>query len=187
MKEYKFRKFGGSLIADVGAYLRDYLIKNPNISIYVGTDSDNKRSKTVYASVIALYDLDRRDGVHYIFCRDKTPKENVIFNRMLNEVQRSIDLADYLEIELEGFVKRISSEDVSKMRDENNNLYQSHQTKLCVIDVDINPLDGNGHNKSHKAFDAARSWIVGSGYRCRFKPYSWSANCAADLMCKRSF
>ena len=187
MKEYKFRKFGGSLIADVGVYLRDYLTKFPNTSIFVGTDSDNKRGKTNYATVVAMYDLDRRDGVHYIFCRDKTPKEHVIFSRMLQEVQRSLDLADYLEIELEGFVNRISSEDVSKMRDENNNLYQSHQTKLCVIDVDINPLDGNGHNKSHKAFDAARSWLVGSGYRARFKPHSWSASVSADLICGRSF
>jgi predicted RNase H-related nuclease YkuK (DUF458 family) len=187
MKDYKFRKFGGSPIEDVGVYLREYLTKNPNTSIFIGTDSDNKRGHTMYATAICMYDLDRRDGVHYIFCRDKTPKEAVIFSRMLNEVQRSVDMAEYLEKQLEGFVKRFTPEEIVKMRDENNNLYKAHQVKLCTIDIDINPFDGNGHNKSHKAFEAARSWVSGSGFRCRFKPYSWAANCAADLICKRSF
>lgn len=183
MREFRFKKFGGAFIEDVGDYLREYLAKNTNTSVFIGTDSDNKRGKTQYATVVALYDLDRRDGVHYIFTKDRTPKETVIFNRMLGEVQRSIDMADYLEVELEGYVKRRTPEEVVKMRDENNNLYKAHQTKLCTIDVDINPFDGNGHNKSHKAFESARSWVTGSGFRVRFKNNSWAASVAADLIC----
>jgi len=183
MKDYKFKKLGGDFIEDVGFYLREYLEKYPNTSIFIGTDSDNKRGKTQYATTICMYDLDRRDGVHYIFTKDRTPKETVIFSRMLNEVQRSIDVAEYLEIELEGYLKRYTPEELVKMRDENNNLYKAHQIKLCTVDIDINPFDGNGHNKSHKAFEAARGWVIGSGFRARFKPVSWAASVAADLCC----
>jgi len=185
MREYKFRKFGGSRIEDVGTYLREYLTKYPNTSIYVGTDSKNRRNYTIYATIIAMYDHERKDGVHYIFTKDRTPKESVIFSRMLNEVQYSIDMADYLEEELEGYLKRYTSEEVSKMRDENNSLFKAHQTNLVNIDVDINPFSGNGHNKSNQAFEAARSWVTGSGYRCRFKPHAWGASVAADMISNR--
>jgi predicted RNase H-related nuclease YkuK (DUF458 family) len=185
LQDLQFKKFGGDFISDLGQYIRDYLEKFPDTSIYVGCDSDNRRNHTMYAITVCMYDTKRKDGVHYIFTREQTPKERSIFNRMLGEVQRSINVAEYLEKELEGHIKRFTAEELMKMRDENNNLYKGHQDKLVVIDIDINPFSGNGHNKSNQAFEAARGWVVGSGFRCRFKPYSMAANSAADLICKR--
>jgi|TARA_R110000851_G_scaffold270161_2_gene422839 predicted RNase H-related nuclease YkuK (DUF458 family) len=191
MKEYKFKKFGGEFIDDVGAYLREYLTKNPNISIYVGCDSVNRRNHTMYAVAICMYDTVRKDGVHYIFARKKSKKERVIFTRMWKEVEKSVEVSEYLEKELDGYIKRHTPEDLVNMRDENLEFYSANQDKLVIIDVDINSDRGGGHNKSNVAFEAARSYTTGLGYRTRFKGNKvgaspFAANSAADLIAKRA-
>lgn len=184
----RFKKFGDIQIDDVGQYLRDYL-KNypqdrPQPSIYVGTDSTSKRGKVSYATVIALYDEFRKDGVHYIFKRDREVGKLDVFSRMWREVEKSLEVAEYLEVELEGHLKRYTIEDLMVMKNPAGGYWKVHQDKLVTIDVDINPLDGGGKNKSHVAYEAAKSTLTGYGYRCRFKPWSWAANCCADLLCK---
>lgn len=186
MKE-KFKKLGGEQIADVGAYIRDYLKVYPQTSIYVGTDSISKRGKVNYATVIALYDEIRKDGVHYIFKRDKEIGKVDIFSRMWREVEKSIEVAEYLEIELDGHLKRHTIEDLMVMKNPAGGYYKVNQNKLCVIDVDINTDPGGGKNKSYVAYEAAKGWLVGLGYRARFKQENsspWAANVCADLVCK---
>ena len=184
----RFKKFGEFQIEDVGAYLRDYLRNYPpgqaQPSIYVGTDSTSKRGKVNYATVIALYDEVRKDGVHYIFKRDKEVGKLDIFSRMWREVEKSLEVAEYLETELEGHLKRYSIEDLMVMKNPAGGYYKVHQNKLVTIDVDINPTLGGGKNKSHVAYEAAKGYVVSMGYRERFKPHSWAANCCADLLCK---
>ena len=183
MKE-KFKKFGGHQILDVGEYLREYLKKYPQTSIYVGTDSMMKRGKVQYATIIAMYDEVRRDGVHYIYKRDKEIGKLDIFSRMWREVEKSEEVASYLESELEGHLKRLDIEDVMVMKNPMGGYYKGNQTKLVTIDVDINPDEGGGKNKSNIAFEASKGYLTGLGYRCRFKPHAWAATCAADLFCK---
>jgi len=180
----RFKKFGGEEIPDVGEYLRAYLKKYPLTSVFVGTDSMSKRGKVSYATVIALYDEVRKDGVHYIFKRDKEIGKLDIFSRMWREVEKSIEVAEHLEVELEGHIKRLDIEDLMVMRNPAGGYYKVHQNKLVTIDIDINPTDGGGQNKSFVAYEAAKGYVVGLGYRERFKPHCWAANVCADLVCK---
>ena len=182
----KFKKFGGEQIADVGKYIREYLKTYPQTSVYVGTDSVAKRGKVTYATVIALYDEIRKDGVHYIFKRDKEVGKLDVFSRMWREVEKSLEVADYLEVELDGHLKRYTMEDLMVMKNPTGGYYKVNQNKLVTIDIDISPTSGGGKNKSYVAYEAAKGTVVGQGYRERFKPHCWAANCCADLVAKSS-
>lgn len=184
--ESKFKKFGGEEIPNVGEYIRNYLKTYPQTSIYIGTDSTSKRGKVSYATVIAMYDEVRKDGVHYIFKREREIGKLDLFSRMWREVEKSIEVAEYLEVELEGHLKRYSIEDLMVMRNPDGGYYKVHQNKLVNIHVDINPLEGGGKNKSHVAFEAAKGYLFGLGYRANFKPNSWCSTSAADMLCKNT-
>lgn len=156
--EKSFRKFGGEAIEDLGQYVRDYLKKFPGTAIYIGGDSVEKGRQFLYSTVIAFYDEFRRDGVHYIFSKEHAPNERMwvdrtgnkdkdkaavkaakeanIYNKIYGEVERVLKTGQYLEAELEGFVKRKSMEELIELG------YSPHQNKLIDIDVDINPDPG---------------------------------------------
>lgn len=185
----KFKKLGENTIDDVGAYLRKYLTDYPQTSIFVGSDSKCKGGKVLYATVIALYDEIRKDGVHYIFKRDREVGKIDIFSRMWKEMEKSLEVAEYLEVELEGYAKRLSIEDLMVMKNPAGGYYKVHQNKLVTIDVDVNTHDGDGKNQSHIAFETIKGYLVGLGYRARFKDANsgvspWAANVCADLVCK---
>lgn len=195
MEKFTFKKFGGAPIEDLGAYLRDYLKEFPNTSVYVGTDSQNFGPKTRYVTVVGLYDEVRNDGVHYVLSRKHVDREKDIFSRMWNEATASLDVAEYLEKELEGVVSRLSADDIAKIRSdelkkplsERDPLKVSvgaYQNKLVNIDLDINPELGEGRNKSNVAYLATKSYLTGLGYRVRYKPFAWAASCAADFRVK---
>lgn len=185
----KFKKFGGSEIPDVGEHIRQYLKLYPQTSVYVGTDSKVKGGKISYATIIAMYDEVRKDGVHYIFKRDSEPGKLDLFSRMWREVEKSVEVADYLEVELEGHLKRYSIEDLMVLKNPAGGYYKMNQTKLVMIDVDINAEPGpDKENRSNIAYSAAKGFLVGLGYRTRFKNervgcVPWAANCAADTIC----
>lgn len=218
MEERKFKKFGGEVIADLGQYVREHVEKFPGETIYVGCDSDVRRNgrKIMYADVVAFYDNDRNDGVHYIFDRelisgtqvkynktgDKVKDKELhrkgltdsIFLRIWHEVERLEAIGEYFEKELEGKYRRMTPEEVVAKG------YKSNQTKLVDIDIDINPTagwtswqqelirmgkpPGIPKNRSNIVYDAAKAYLEGKGYRVRFKPHSWAATCAADIICK---
>ncbi len=160
MEERKFKKFGGEVITDLGKYVREHLEKFPGETIYVGCDSDVRRNgrKVMYADVIAFYDNDKNDGVHYIFDRELVPGNQVrtvktgnkakdkeahrraltdaIFMRIWREVERLQAIGEYFEKELDGFYDRKTPEELLKMG------YGVHQNKLVDIDIDINPNPG---------------------------------------------
>lgn len=158
--EKRFKKFGGLLIEDLGQYVLEHLEKFPGETIYVGCDSDVRRNgrKIMYADIVAFYDNDRRDGVHYIFNREELPGFPIkyektgdksedkksqrkaltssIFQRIWHEVERLEQIGEYLERELEGKYKRKTPEELVKMG------YGAHQSKLVNLDVDVNPVPG---------------------------------------------
>jgi len=117
-----------------------------------------------------------------------------IFQRIWGEVERLEEIAEYLENELDGIYSRKTSEELISLG------YGAHQNKLVDIDIDINPNPGWSSyqielikmgkdpgipkNRSFIVYDAARAYLEGKGYRVRFKPKSWCASCAADLICK---
>lgn len=154
----KFKKFGGEVIEDLGEYIRTYLKRFPGTSIYIGADSVERGRQFLYTTVVAFYDEFKRDGVHYVFCKETAPNERVwvertgnkerdkaavksakesnIYNKIYGEVERVLALGQYLEVELEGVVRRKSMDELIALG------ISPHQNRLIDMDVDINPDPG---------------------------------------------
>jgi predicted RNase H-related nuclease YkuK (DUF458 family) len=154
----KFKRFGGEVIEDLGQYIRDYLKKFPGTSLYIGADSVEKGRQILYSTTVAFYDEFRRDGVHYIFSKELAPnqrmwvertgnaaldkatvkaaKEANVYNKIYGEVERVLELGQYLEVELEGVIRRKTMDELIALD------LSPHQNRLIDIDVDINPDPG---------------------------------------------
>lgn len=108
-----FKKFTGEKLDNVSEYVKNYVEEHKldNIEIMIGTDSQNKGSKTIYSTVIVMYTPGH--GGHCIFRRWKTPKEKIRQVRLLKEVEESLNIA--------------------------NELVENGCPKPKYIDIDINP------------------------------------------------
>ena len=159
MENMKFKKLGGDFIEDLREYVRQYVVENSGVSVYVGCDSDEVNASTLcYVSTICFYDEFKKDGVHYIFSREfvdsrrkvitktgdpkedrkrvKEAKQDNIFNKIWGEVERLAEIGFYLEDVLAGIVTPMTIEELKKKG------LSSHQDKLVNLDVDINPDPG---------------------------------------------
>lgn len=159
MENRVFKKLGGEIIEDLGSYVKEYILENPGVEVYVGCDSDEVNAATIcYVSTICFYDENKRDGVHYIFSREFVPskrklvektgdpredrkrvreaKQDNIFNKIWGEVERLSEIGLFFEEILVDVINPVSSIDLYKKG------FGQHQTKLVNIDVDINPDPG---------------------------------------------
>lgn len=75
-------------------HARAILFKHPDAIVHVGTDSQNKRRCTLYATVIAFRYGKR--GVHYIYHVEKVKKVRDKYSRLWRETELSISAAEYL-------------------------------------------------------------------------------------------
>jgi predicted RNase H-related nuclease YkuK (DUF458 family) len=103
----KFKKFGGEFIPDIIEYLKEFLNKQPGVTISVGCDSIQKKRKTLFAITIMLYNQDIRNGAHVVFFRENIHKIRDNFERLTREVTFAHELAEYLEKELATFYQRL--------------------------------------------------------------------------------
>ena len=89
-----FRTIDGTRV-DVLKHTMRILKEHPNVEIHIGTDSQNKKHETRYATVIA-YRYGTR-GVHYIVAKSTVnPKINDIFTRLWKETEMSLETAEWL-------------------------------------------------------------------------------------------
>jgi predicted RNase H-related nuclease YkuK (DUF458 family) len=165
-----FKRFGDIEVEDLGAYVRDYIIKNKDVTIFVGTDSEQYRKHTQFATCVMLYHEGK--GAHYVFRKfsaedDKGRKTKIkdLFSRMFAEMMHSYEVAEYLEPILAGYYNK-----------------RDGDMKLVTVDVDVNP---SSRWKSNVAHAAVTGFLRGERYKCRTKPYAWSASCAADLIVRK--
>jgi predicted RNase H-related nuclease YkuK (DUF458 family) len=159
MENMKFKKLGGDFIEDLKEYVRQYVVDNPGVSIYIGCDSDEVNASTLcYVSTICFYDESRKDGVHYIFAREfvesrrkiiektgdskedkkrvKDAKQDNIFNKIWGEVERLAEMGLFFEEVLGDLITPMTMDELKKRG------LSSHQDKLVNLDVDINPDPG---------------------------------------------
>ena len=136
---------------DLVQYIKDYLKTHNNIEILVGSDSQNTRKVTSYATVVVLYNPGH--GGHVLYEKTNTPKELVRNRRLMNEVWRSVEIAELIK--------------------------NSGLPKPLYIDIDINP---NSRFKSSEVFKSAVGLIEGMGYACRYKTLGQVASCCADAV-----
>lgn len=158
----KFKNVDGKKVSNIGEYIINYLKKNEgeDIRIYVGTDS--QPSSCVYVTVIVLYKEGK--GGHLLYYKEKLDTRKANTDRLFKELQMSYQIAEYLEVALDGMYQRI---DPNK--------------KLVDIDIDFNPEPGDdGRNVSNQVYKSGVGWMEGCGYRVRAKPFAIAASCVAD-------
>jgi predicted RNase H-related nuclease YkuK (DUF458 family) len=91
---YVFKSLTDEQPVDLIPYLRKKLRESEDVSIYVGTDSQNIGSKTVYACVIVLHYS--RDGAHVLYTRESVKRIRERFSKLWREVEISMEVAEHL-------------------------------------------------------------------------------------------
>ena len=132
-------------------YIRDYMSTHDNIQIFVGCDSQNTKETTTYVTAIVLYSPG--NGGHIIYEKERTTKEKVRSIRLMNEVWKSVSIA--------------------------NDLVAAGIQKPDYIDIDVNP---NARYKSNEVFNAAVGIVEAYGYKCRYKTLRQIATWCADFL-----
>jgi predicted RNase H-related nuclease YkuK (DUF458 family) len=134
-------------------YVTKYLSENPTADILIGCDSQNYTGTTVYATVVALYKP--KGGAHVLFNKEVLPLEKVRQLRLMNEVWKSVEVAELLK---------------------NSGLPQ-----VKYIDIDVNP---DKRYKSNEVLRSAVGLVEGMGYTVRYKSMGVMATYAADMLVK---
>ncbi len=145
MYKNRFKKFGGDYIPDIIEYLKEYIEKDPTVTITVGCDSIQKRRRTVYAMTIMLYNTDIKRGAHVVFFRESCDKIRDNQARLYKEAQYLYDIGTYLDKELEEFYTRKDLTDIEIKR------YKYHLLK-CAGQY--------SHVPSHQDFDVMKNLVL---------------------------
>ena len=138
---------------DLISYVKSYLATNDNIQIFIGTDSQNRRGTTHFAFVIVLYKEGK--GGHVLYSRKVVTRMRDMVERLLKEVEYSINIADELK--------------------------NSGIDRILTIDLDLNE---DKLYKSNKVLTSALGWCKGMGYEVRIKPMALASSYCADRLAK---
>jgi predicted RNase H-related nuclease YkuK (DUF458 family) len=149
----EFKKLRDRNSIDLVDYVRSYLIENPEVEILIGCDSQNHLDTTVYATVVALYFP--RNGAHVLYCKEITPIERTRQIRLMNEVWKSVEVAEKLRL--------------------------ADLPRAKYIDVDLNP---DKRYKSNEVLRSAVGLVEGMGYTVRYKSLGALVTHAADALVK---
>ena len=187
MFKRKFKKFGGEYIPDIVEYLKDYIKKDPNVTITIGCDSIQKRRKTIYAVTIMLYNGNIKNGAHVVFFRENHSKIRDNQERLYKEAVYLHDIGTYINNELSEFYKRMDLSDLERKRykyhllrcsGEYNHVLPGQEEgvvknltltpsdlidfKLVDLHVDFNPAPGNMNEKGvskNRSYPAYKSYV----------------------------
>jgi predicted RNase H-related nuclease YkuK (DUF458 family) len=153
-----WKKFNGEVIhAPILEEVEQAIIRETangyHLKVCIGTDSQVKGSLTDFATVIVLL-REQHGGFMYIH-QEKTQQKMTIKERMLIEVQKSIetayavcDLLDLYDVDLE-----------------------------VHADINTNPMF-----KSNKALNEAMGYILSMGFIFKAKPEAFASSTCADKM-----
>jgi predicted RNase H-related nuclease YkuK (DUF458 family) len=153
-----WKKFSGevihsSILEEIEQAIVRETEKGYRLKVCIGTDSQVKGAVTDFATVIVLL-REHHGGFMYIN-QDKTTQQMSIKERMLVEVQKSIetaysicDLLDLYDVDLE-----------------------------VHADINTNPMF-----KSNKALNEAMGYILSMGFIFKAKPEAFASSTCADKM-----
>lgn len=189
MFKNKFKKFGGEYIPDIVEYIKEYIEKDPTVTISVGCDSIQKRKRTTYACTIMMYNTDIKNGAHVVFFRENYPKVRDNYERLHKEAQYVHDIATYLDSELtsSSYTRKDITElnrkkykfHISKCDGENLHILphqedsfishilltdyeRNNEYKLVDIHVDFNPREGSINEKGvskNKSYASYKAYV----------------------------
>jgi len=153
-----WRKFSGEIIQSPimeeveKAIEREHLLGN-KLKVCIGTDSQVKGAVTDFATVIVF--IREARGAFMFIHQERTSQKMTIKERMLCEVQKSIDIA-------------------YKLCD----LLDVYEVDLEVhADINTNPMF-----KSNQALHEAMGYILGMGFVFKAKPEAFASSYCANKM-----
>jgi len=153
-----WRKFSGEIIQSPimeeveKAIEREYALGN-KLKVCIGTDSQVKGAVTDFATVIVF--IREARGAFMFIHQERTSQKMTIKERMLCEVQKSIDIA-------------------YKLCD----LLDVYEVDLEVhADINTNPMF-----KSNQALHEAMGYILGMGFVFKAKPEAFASSYCANKM-----
>jgi predicted RNase H-related nuclease YkuK (DUF458 family) len=156
-----FKLEGGETV-DLVTHVNEIMRTKDVTEVIVGTDSQNKRYNTTYVTTVVFKYFGR--GAHYIYQRENVKKIKDRFDRLWGEVERSLEVAMFLENK---------DPETDKIRG----------TKVDFIELDFNKKELTGSNSMIKA---SAGYVTGMGFKCKVKPDDGlSAVKAADHLCRR--
>ena len=145
-----FKTLYGKPIENIITYITEYINERNDVEILIGADSQSYSNvETVFGVVIALYIPGK--GAHVLCTREVVPIERDLPTRLLKEVWKSIEIAEYLK---------------------DNGL-----PKPKWIDIDLNP---DPRYKSNSVLRQAVGMVEGMGYKVRYKQLGAMSTYAAN-------
>jgi predicted RNase H-related nuclease YkuK (DUF458 family) len=143
-------------VNNLGDYIRAFINNRPGIKIYVGTDSQNSRRNTTYATVIVLHinENDSGKGAHVLYSREHLPKLKDRYTRLWGEVERSVEVS---------------------------NMLRDLGITIKNIDLDFNE---DPRFNSNTVLRSAVGYVEASGFKARWKPHNAFSVRVADSLCK---
>jgi len=158
-EELIFKKYDGTFIKDVHAYVKYWVQENPYGTVTIGCDSQEHSRYIKYAVTVVMHFKDATGtghGGHVIYASYQDLTKNMksdIYSKLWAETEVTIDVA-----------------------------------KL-VGDIGIKPvihLDYNSDEKeySHVLYNAGIGYAKGMGFEAFGKPFAWAASHTADKIAK---
>lgn len=153
MFDRDWKTLGGEKVADLKKVLGDLMFEAAR-DVHIGTDSQQDGKVTQFVTVVVV--LLPGKGGRAFFCKEKVPRIKALRERLLREVQMSVELG----LELNPSISEGSS---------------------LTIHVDANP---DVRFKSSNYVQELAGYVVGQGFKTLLKPDSWCATHAADHVVK---
>ena len=148
----KCRRLTDNKPINLESYVPSVLKKSPNSLIYIGCDSQTTRNKTIYATAVVFR---YTNGAHILYKRESYPVIHQLWPKLWKEVEKSIEIAEYLRVNCGIMATR--------------------------IDLDYNE---DPKYPSNKLVKAAVGYVESLGYKAKTKPGLLLATYAADGCCR---
>ena len=148
----KFRRLTDGKLVSLEKYVPNVLHQSPKSLIYIGCDSQVTRNKVIYATAIVFR---YTNGAHILYNREKYPLVKDLWNRLWKEVEKSIEVAEFLR--------------------------KKCNIRATRIDLDYNE---DPKYPSNKLVKAAVGYVESLGYKVKTKPGLLLATYAADGCCR---
>lgn len=94
--ELAFYKLEDHTKVHLGTYVKNYLSDKKDTKIYIGTDSQNHRRTSAFATVVVFHNGNR--GGHVLYSKLSVPKIKTMFQRLWEEVKLSVETAEYIKL-----------------------------------------------------------------------------------------
>lgn len=150
----KWKSLSNQQEIDLVSYVKEYIKDRPEVQVLIGTDSQVHGKKVDYALVVAFHS--QNTGGHIVYAKQTFFKNTGMFDRLMREVQFTIEVGELL---------RISG--VSQ--------------KIMRLHFDLNTDEVY---KSNEVLRAVLGWAESMSYSVDYKPFAGVASRAADMLCK---